>query len=84
MRHGRSLSLGWHMRDIISRVVWNPWVYRITCAVVTLAGMIGVGIGLRALKATNDTFLIAAVCIPGMAGLLLFGWWMERRGIGPE
>ena len=72
------------MREIISRIVWNPWVYRITCAVVTLVAMIGVGIGLRALKATGDTALILGVCIPIAAALLLFGHWMDRKGIGPE
>ena len=72
------------MRDIISRIVWNPWVYRITCAVVTLAGMIGVGIGLRALKATNDTTTILTIGLPILAGILLFCFWMDRKGISPK
>ena len=72
------------MREIISRIVWNPWVYRITCAIVTFAAMIGVGLGLRALKATGDTTLILEVCIPIAVALLLFGRWMDRKGIGPE
>ena len=72
------------MRGTISRIVWNPWVYRITCAIVTFAAMVGVGIGLRALKATHDLGMIATFCIPGMMGLLIFGWLLERKGIGPE
>ena len=72
------------MRDTISRIVWNPWVYRITCAVVTLAAMIGVGIGLRALKATGNTATILVIGVPVLAAILLFCSWMDRKGIGPE
>ena len=72
------------MRDIIGRIVWNPWVYRVTCGVLFVLVMVAVRYGLQVLRSTNDTPLIAMVGLPIIAGCLLIAWLVDRHRAHPH
>ena len=72
------------MRAAIYRVMMRPWVYRITCGVLFVVLMGLVRYGLHVLRETNDTGLILAVCLPGLAVILLACWLIDRHNARPH
>ena len=72
------------MRDIIGRIVWNPWVYRITCGVLFVIVMLGLRYGANILRETHDRGLILSVCIPFIVAGLLIAWLVDRHRARPH